>query len=220
MNITKYIVSLSLLSAFAVTGLLSTPAFAAPVKDRPADDTFMDDQTMDSPEDNMDQPTDEPSMDDQSMDNMDDTTDETASEATDLVGTLVADDTHSTLVAAVTAADLVQTLQSSDFTVLAPSNEAFDALPAGTVATLVKPENKATLTNILLYHVLAGKVDLHSMENGAKLKTVLGQELTLVNEGYGLQVIDGKGSAFDLSDEATETTSGNIYTLDQVLIPS
>jgi uncharacterized surface protein with fasciclin (FAS1) repeats len=219
MNISKYIVTLSLLSTFAVTGLLSTPVSAAPTMDI-ADENSMDDQTMDTSDDSMDMIDEDTMMNDDSSDSEDMSTDEEAAEATDLVGTLVADETHSTLVAAVTAADLVTTLQSADFTVLAPSNEAFDALPAGTVATLVKPESKATLTNILLYHVLAGKVDLLSMENGAKLKTVLGQELTLVNEGYGLQVIDGNGKAFDLSDEATETTSGNIYTLDQVLIPS
>jgi uncharacterized surface protein with fasciclin (FAS1) repeats len=188
MNISKNIVTLSLLSAFAVTGLLSTPAYAQ-------DSDYSKNMS-------------ESSYNPRKLKKL------------DVVGRLAYYADMSTLVAAVTAADLVSTLQGGDFTVLAPSNAAFDKLPAGTVETLVKPENKATLTNILLYHVIPGKVDLSKMEDGAKIKTILGQELTLVNEGYGLQVIDGNGKTFDLSDKPYRQTNGFIYRLDEVLIPS
>src|SRR6202166_679841 len=79
---------------------------------------------------------------------------------------------HTTLVAAVKAAGLVETLESvGPFTVFAPTNEAFDQLPAGTVDNLVKPENKATLTKILTYHVVPGKLEAHDLTDGKKLKT-------------------------------------------------
>jgi uncharacterized surface protein with fasciclin (FAS1) repeats len=87
---------------------------------------------------------------------------------------------HTTLVAAVKAAGLVDTLESKGpFTVFAPTNAAFGKLPAGTVDTLVKPENKATLTKILTYHVVPGKLDASSLTDGKKLKTVEGEELTV-----------------------------------------
>jgi uncharacterized surface protein with fasciclin (FAS1) repeats len=141
-------------------------------------------------------------------------------EQQNIVTSLVDDTDYSTLVTAVTAAGLVDTVSNGDFTILAPSNTAFEALPAGTVETLVKPENKKLLTDILLYHVIPGKVDLHSMEDKSEITTVLGQKLTLVNEGYGLQVIDGKGDIFDLSDEPIEGTNGFIYDINNVLIPN
>src|SRR5690242_19097472 len=85
---------------------------------------------------------------------------------------------HTTLVAAVKAAGLVETLEGpGPFTVFAPTNSAFDKLPAGTVDNLVKPENKATLTKILTYHVVAGKLDAADLTDGKKLKTVEGEEL-------------------------------------------
>src|SRR5690606_15077554 len=98
---------------------------------------------------------------------------------------------HTTLVAAVKAAGLVDTLQSpGPFTVFAPTNEAFDALPAGTVETLLKPENKAALTKVLTYHVVAGKLDADALwkkvkdGNGtAMLKTVSGGTLWVMMNG-------------------------------------
>src|SRR6266404_2352810 len=91
---------------------------------------------------------------------------------------------HTTLVAAVKAAGLVDTLEGKGpFTVFAPTNAAFGKLPAGTVDTLVKPENKATLTKILTYHVVAGKLDAASLADGKKLKTVEGEELTVKRTG-------------------------------------
>ncbi len=141
-------------------------------------------------------------------------------EQQNVVTSLVDDSDYSTLVTAVSAAELVDTVKNGDFTILAPSNTAFEALPAGTVETLVKPENKKLLTDILLYHVIPGKVDLHSLEDQAEITTVLGQKLTLVNEGYGLQVIDAKGGVFDLSDDPIEGTNGYIYDINNVLIPN
>ena len=89
---------------------------------------------------------------------------------------------HTTLVAAVKAAGLVDTLEGKGpFTVFAPTNEAFAKLPAGTVDTLVKPENKATLTKILTYHVVPGKLEAADLTDGKKLKTVEGEELTVKN---------------------------------------
>ncbi len=87
---------------------------------------------------------------------------------------------HTTLVAAVKAAGLVDTLEGKGpFTVFAPTNAAFGKLPAGTVDTLVKPENKATLTKILTYHVVPGRLEASDLTDGKKLKTVQGEELTV-----------------------------------------
>src|ERR1700712_4576552 len=106
---------------------------------------------------------------------------------------------HTTLVAAVKAAGLVETLESAGpFTVFAPTNEAFDKLPKGTVETLVKPENKATLTKILTYHVVAGK--LTAADLWAKVKTGMGKtELTTVQGGK--LWVKAKGKKLYLVDE-------------------
>jgi hypothetical protein len=94
---------------------------------------------------------------------------------------------HTTLVAAVKAAGLVETLEGKGpFTVFAPTNAAFGKLPAGTVDTLVKPENKATLTKILTYHVVPGKLDASDLTDGKKLKTAEGEELTVKHGRQGL----------------------------------
>jgi uncharacterized surface protein with fasciclin (FAS1) repeats len=138
----------------------------------------------------------------------------------DVVGRVAYYADLSTLVTAVSTAGLIDTLKGGDFTVLAPSNDAFAKLPAGTVETLIKPENKATLTNILLYHVIPGKVNLAKLADGSKIKTVLGQELTLVNHDGMLQVTTQAGKTYDLSDSFYKQTNGNIYRLDEVLIPS
>src|SRR5450631_2274012 len=95
----------------------------------------------------------------------------------DIIQNAVNSKDHTTLVAAVKAAGLVETLQGpGPFTVFAPTNAAFGKLPAGTVDTLVKPENKATLTKILTYHVVAGRLSSSSLTDGKKLKTVEGEE--------------------------------------------
>src|SRR5271156_2098921 len=103
---------------------------------------------------------------------------------------------HTTLVAAVKAAGLVETLESAGpFTVFAPTNEAFNKLPAGTVDNLVKPENKATLTKILTYHVVAGKLDSSDLTDGKMLKTVEGEELTVKRADGKIWIIDAKGDS-------------------------
>jgi hypothetical protein len=108
---------------------------------------------------------------------------------------------HTTLVAAVKAAGLVETLESKGpFTVFAPTNTAFGKLPAGTVDTLVKPENKATLTKILTYHVVPGKLAAADLKDGMKLKTAEGEELTVKKDDGKVWIVDAKGGTVDGHD--------------------
>ncbi len=103
---------------------------------------------------------------------------------------------HTTLVAAVKAAGLVDTLEGKGpFTVFAPTNAAFGKLPAGTVDTLVKPENKAALTKILTYHVVPGKLEASDLTDGKKLKTVEGEELTVKKADGKVMIVDAKGGS-------------------------
>jgi uncharacterized surface protein with fasciclin (FAS1) repeats len=135
---------------------------------------------------------------------------------------------HTTLVAAVKAAGLVDTLNSKGpFTVFAPTNEAFAMLPAGTVDNLLKPENKATLTKVLTYHVVAGNYDttkLRSMivaGNGtATLTTVEGGKLWLMMNGSNnIAVKDAKGDIADLTISDVHQSNGVIQVVDRVLLP-
>lgn len=144
-----------------------------------------------------------------------------------VVDIAVGSEKHTTLVAAVKAADLVTTLQSAGpFTVFAPVNAAFDKLPAGTVATLLKPENKAALTKVLTYHVVAGNIDAAGVvkaitegKGKAVLTTVSGGKLTA-------SIVDGK---VILTDEnggtatvtATDLKAGNgiVHVIDGVVLP-
>src|SRR6202161_1077958 len=128
---------------------------------------------------------------------------------------------HTTLVAAVKAAGLVETLESAGpFTVFAPTNEAFGKLPAGTVDDLVKPENKATLTKILTYHVVAGKLEASDLTDGKKLKTVQGEELTVKRSGDTVMIIDSKGGSSTITIENVNQSNGVIHVVDTVLMPS
>ncbi len=134
---------------------------------------------------------------------------------------------HTTLVVAVKAAGLVETLQGKGpFTVFAPTNAAFDRLPAGTVETLVKPENKATLTGILTYHVVAGKLDAKELAkwikkgNGtAELTTVAGGKLWAMMEGNDIIIKDEKGSKAKLTIRDVYQSNGVIHVIDQVVMP-
>lgn len=135
---------------------------------------------------------------------------------------------HTTLVAAVKAAGLVDTLQGpGPFTVFAPTNAAFAKLPAGTVESLVKPENKATLTSILTYHVVAGKYDMKQLEKKikeggghAELKTVNGQPLWIMSNGpHNIQLKDGKGNVANISTYDVNQKNGVIDVIDTVLMP-
>ena len=113
---------------------------------------------------------------------------------------------HTTLVAAVKAAGLVETLEGKGpFTVFAPTNAAFGKLPAGTVDTLVKPENKATLTKILTYHVVPGKLEASALTDGKKLKTVEGEELTVKHAGR--QDLDRRRQGRNLDGDDLERQS-------------
>lgn len=134
---------------------------------------------------------------------------------------------HTTLVAAVKAAGLVETLQSKGpFTVFAPTNAAFDMLPKGTVDMLLKPENKAKLTGVLTYHVVVGdwnSKDLMKMVkkgNGmAKLKTVQGEELTVMEKDKMLWVKDVKGNTAMVTIADVHQSNGVIHVVDKVLMP-
>jgi uncharacterized surface protein with fasciclin (FAS1) repeats len=135
---------------------------------------------------------------------------------------------HTTLVAAVKAADLVDTLSGKGpFTVFAPTNDAFAKLPAGTVDTLLKPENKGQLTQVLTYHVVPGRItakDLVAMtkKGGGKamLKTVEGEELTVEVKGDEIWVWDGKGDAAKITIKNVMQSNGVIHVIDTVLLPS
>lgn len=135
---------------------------------------------------------------------------------------------HTTLVAAVKAADLVATLQTKGpFTVFAPVNDAFENLPEGTVETLLKPENKATLTTVLTYHVVAGKMDFVTIKAAIKagkgkavLKTVSGGSLTATMNGeHNIQVTDENGNSANISVYDVYQSNGVIHVIDRVLLP-
>ncbi len=135
---------------------------------------------------------------------------------------------HTTLVAAVKAAGLVETLQSAGpFTVLAPTDNAFAALPEGTVAGLLKPEMKSTLTTVLTYHVLAGSYDMKTIKAAiqkgggkVKMKTVAGAELTFMMNGpNNIQVMDAKGGVANISTYDVMQSNGVIHVIDRVLMP-
>ncbi len=136
---------------------------------------------------------------------------------------------HTTLVAAVKAAGLVETLEGKGpFTVFAPTNAAFNALPAGTVETLVKPENKATLTKILTYHVVAGnmtsakiKAAIKAGKGTAALKTVSGGTLTaMMNGPENIVLKDEKGGISTISTYDVIQSNGVIHVIDTVLMPN
>ena len=128
---------------------------------------------------------------------------------------------HTTLVAAVKAAGLVDTLSGKGpFTVFAPTNEAFAKLPAGTVDTLVKPENKATLTKILTYHVVPGKLNAAELKDGEKLKTVEGEMLTVKKSGGKVMIVDAKGGSANVTIADVNQSNGVIHVVDTVLMPA
>jgi uncharacterized surface protein with fasciclin (FAS1) repeats len=136
---------------------------------------------------------------------------------------------HTTLVAAVKAAGLVETLQGpGPFTVFAPTNAAFAKLPAGTVDSLLKPENKATLTKILTYHVVAGRLDadtlmkrVHEGNGTAELKTVSGGKLWVtMNGARNLLIKDEKGGTTEISTYDVYQSNGVIHVVTSVLMPN
>ena len=134
---------------------------------------------------------------------------------------------HTTLVAAVKAAGLVETLQGAGpFTVFAPTNAAFEALPKGTVETLLKPENKATLTKILTYHVVPGRFDAAALKAQADthggthtLKTVSGGTLTAVVDKGRLSLKDEKGGTIAITTPDVYQSNGVIHVITSVAMP-
>ena len=128
---------------------------------------------------------------------------------------------HTTLVAAVKAAGLVDTLEGKGpFTVFAPTNAAFAKLPAGTVDNLVKPENKATLTKILTYHVVPGRLEASDLTDGKTLKTVEGEQLTVKRSGNKVMIVDAKGDTADVTIPNVNQSNGVIHVIDTVLMPA
>jgi uncharacterized surface protein with fasciclin (FAS1) repeats len=136
---------------------------------------------------------------------------------------------HTTLVAAVKAAGLVDTLEGAGpFTVFAPTNAAFAKLPAGTVDTLLKPENKATLTKVLTYHVVPGRMTAVSLmkaikdgEGEARLKTVAGETISVKQAGPGkLTITDAKGDLANVTIADVLQSNGVIHVVDTVLLPN
>jgi len=133
---------------------------------------------------------------------------------------------HTTLVAAVKAAGLVETLQGAGpFTVFAPVNDAFENLPAGTVETLLKPENKAQLSKVLTYHVVSGKYDFNAITKMLKkgnntLKTVSGGKLTfMMNGANNIMVKDENGNTANIVTYDVYQSNGVIQSIDAVLLP-
>ena len=145
----------------------------------------------------------------------------------DIIDNAVNSKDHTTLVAAVKAAGLVETLKGpGPFTVFAPTNAAFAALPAGTVDTLLKPENKGMLTGILTYHVVAGKMDAAAITKAiadgkgtAMLKTVAGGTLTAKAAGGKVMVMDEKGGSATVTIADVVQSNGVIHVVDKVLLP-
>ncbi len=145
----------------------------------------------------------------------------------DIIDNAVNSKDHTTLVAAVKAAGLVETLKGpGPFTVFAPTNAAFAALPAGTVDTLLKPESKPALTKVLTYHVVSGKMDAKALMaavkagNGkATLKTVSGGTLTATSNGSAVMVMDESGGTANVTIADVTQSNGVIHVVDKVLLP-
>ena len=132
-----------------------------------------------------------------------------------IVGLAAGNEDLSTLVAAVKAAGLVETLSGKGpFTVFAPTNEAFAALPAGTVESLLKPENKDQLIAILTYHVVSGDAYAKDLSNGQKIKTVEGDDVKVNINSKGVMINDATVVAADV-----KATNGVVHVIDHVLLP-
>lgn len=146
----------------------------------------------------------------------------------DIVDNAVNSKDHTTLVAAVKAAGLVETLKTAGpFTVFAPVNDAFENLPAGTVEMLLKPENKATLTKVLTYHVVAGKMDFNALaaaikkgKGTAELTTVSGGKLwAMMNGDHNIIIKDEMGNWANISVYDVYQSNGVIHVIDKVVMP-
>lgn len=145
----------------------------------------------------------------------------------DVVDIAIGSENHTTLVAAVKAADLVATLKGTGpFTVFAPTNGAFNKLPEGTVATLLKPENKAQLAKILTYHVVSGNLDAAAVMGAIKagkgkavVTTVSGGTLTATIDGGKVKLTDEKGGSAFVTATDLKGSNGVIHVIDSVVLP-
>ncbi len=139
----------------------------------------------------------------------------------DIVDNAAGSADHTTLVTAVKSAGLVETLKSTGpFTVFAPTNAAFDKLPAGTVNTLVTPEMKPTLTKILTYHVVPGRLMAADLKNGQVLTTVEGESLTVMKSGDSVMLKDAKGGMATVTTANVVSSNGVTHVVDTVLMPA
>jgi uncharacterized surface protein with fasciclin (FAS1) repeats len=149
------------------------------------------------------------------------------SKTNDVVDIAIGSADHTTLVAAIQAADLVTTLKSEGpFTVFAPTNEAFVKLPAGTVETLLKPENKAQLAKILTYHVVSGNLDATAVVSAIKegrgkveLTTVSGGKLIASMDGGKVKLTDETGNSAFVTATDLKGSNGIIHVIDSVVLP-
>lgn len=156
----------------------------------------------------------------QSTNNETATETEEAAPESNIVELAVATPALSTLVTAVTEAELVETLSGTGpFTVFAPTNDAFAALPAGTLDTLLLPENKAKLQAVLTYHVVAGKVMSSDLSNGQVVKTVQGNELTVMIEGGKVMLQDATGAKAEVVTADIEASNGVVHVINSVVLP-
>ena len=136
-----------------------------------------------------------------------------------IVDVAVGNENFSTLVTAVKAAGLVETLSGTGpFTVFAPTNDAFAKLPEGTVGTLVKPENKAMLTDILTYHVVAGE-SIKKNNGSFSTNTVMGEQITLMMDGENVVIKDAKGGTSVIIMTDVDASNGVIHAIDTVIMP-
>lgn len=145
---------------------------------------------------------------------------ESSNESQDIVALAVATPDLSTLVTAVQAADLVETLQSEGpFTVFAPTNEAFAALPDGTLDTLLQPENKDQLVAILTYHVVAGEVMSSDLSDGQVVETVQGNSLTVSIRDGNVYLVDATGGEAQVVTPDVKASNGVVHVINSVVLP-
>ena len=206
-------------STAIIVGVLAVVALIGVYLFSQTDDSMMDEEMMD----------DQEMMDNESMNNEEDMMDDGDMEdgvevggammvpSKDIVENAMEADNVTTVVAAVSAAGLVDTLKSDGpFTVFAPNNAAFDALPAGTVDTLLEPENQEQLTTILTYHVVAGAYTSADLEDGQTLTTVQGDDITIGKSGNTITV---NGSAMVETADVI-SSNGVTFVIDEVLMPA
>ncbi|MBC7920158.1 MAG: fasciclin domain-containing protein [Ferruginibacter sp.] len=139
----------------------------------------------------------------------------------DLAGSAALSPDHTTLLAALKAAGLADRAKAKGpYTIFAPSNAAFDKLPAGTLDNLLKPANKKTLSGILTTHVVEGSVKAADLQDGQSIKTVSGQTLTVSKQGDSVMIKDAQGNSATVTSADIQATNGIVHSIDAVLMPA